>query len=228
MVEPSYFPRKIDQHVTGMHYSADLNDGDYFANLGSPPALSVTNVISAQHLVSTTGTTTDITSFTLTDGILVDSDYPYGACLAISAVGTVTNARTLTVKGRDYLGAAMTETIGFTGTNQVVGKKAFKFLDSITPNAGAAFSSTDLTWGMGISTKLGLPYKTRAIGKVLADNVAVTGNGTFTAPGVTTQTATTADTRGTYTATNADGTINHKVQLFVDPDNLHGISQFYA
>jgi hypothetical protein len=228
MVERSYFPRKIDQHVTGMHYVAALNDGDYFANLGSPPALSVTNIASAQHLVSTTGTTVDLTSFTLTDGKLVDSDYPYGAAVAFSAVGSVTNARTLTVKGRDYLGAPMTETIGFTGTNQVVGKKAFKYLDSITPNAGAAFSSTDLYWQMGISTKLGLPYKTRAIGKVLADNVAVTGNGTFTAPGVTTQTATTADTRGTYTATNADGTINHKVQLFVDPDNLHGISQFYA
>jgi hypothetical protein len=78
-------------------------------------------------------------SFTLN----VESDTPYGRNVTVVAAGAST--QTLTVTGVDYLNQVMTETFTMNGTTPVVGKKAFKKIETVT--SGTFAGDLDLGWG---------------------------------------------------------------------------------
>lgn len=147
----------------------------------------------------------------------LESDVPYGR--NVTVVAGAANTQTLTVTGRDYLNQLMTETFTMNGTTSVVGKKAFKTIESI---ASVTFAGDlDIGWG----TKFGLPYTVSVCEGEYNDNAAANA-GTVTAP-VTTDpaTATTGDPRGLYVPTTTpDGTKNLRAEfLFKAPTEAIGL-----
>lgn len=112
---------------------------------------------------------------------------------------------TFNVKGFDVYGYPMTENI--TGANAGIasGKKAFKWITSITPSAAVA-----TTCSVGTGDVYGLPLRADSFGYtyIIWNNTSITANTGFTAA-VTTNpaTSTTGDVRGTYAVQSAsDGT----------------------
>lgn len=125
---------------------------------------------------------------------------------------------TFTVKGYDVYGFPMTETI--TGANAGVasGKKAFKFVVSITQSASVAS-----TMSVGTGDVYGFPIRVDTIGYVgmVWNGSLVTANtGWLTSDTTTPATATTGDVRGTYGVQSAsDGT--KRLQVYVTPSTAN-------
>ena len=117
--------------------------------------------------------------------------------------------------GYDYLGQAIKEYVTLIA-GAVVSKKMFKDIAYVTVPAGGTFS-------IGTGVILGVPYKvlsTGMIGELTSDAVPTAG---VLAAGVTTQTLTSADPRGTYTPNLVpDGTRYYRFTCIVDRSNLHG------
>lgn len=227
---PNYNPRRINRYVPGMQYAADVQpSGMYRTSLGSPAAASATAILSAQS-IATAGSTTTLTIDTM--------DATFGRNVQVVASGAATS--TVTVKGRDYLGQPMLETITLNGATAVHGVKAFKWLDSVS---WTATSATTINLGTGFM--LGLPYVTSAVinsqeettatGAVLNKAVAIADQSTaVAAPGTaitalkcvvadfSTPSATTGDTRGTFRgSTTYDGTFEIYVvaYTFAEPSS---------
>lgn len=116
-----------------------------------------------------------------------------------ASIGSGTTA--LLVTGYDIYGAAMTEVITATGTTIANGKKAFKYVRSITV-ATAATTGTPANVGVGVSDIFGVNLRMDR-----AEYLSVVWNGCtpqtqagFTTALTTTSNATTADVRGTVNA----------------------------
>lgn len=132
-----------------------------------------------------------------------------------------------TVTGTDQYGKAQTETITGPNATTVGGVKAFKTVSSVV-------SSTTIvaTVSAGTGDVYGLPWRISSKGDVLAYTIdgipsvtpAVVAG--FTTTG--TSTATTADVRGTITATVAsDGSKSFTVMAIVNPaskESLYGVT----
>lgn len=153
---------------------------------------------------------------------------PYGRNVTVVASGAATSV--VTVIGRDYLGQPMRENLTLNGTTPVVGLKAFKYIDKINIPVGTAATTIDLGWG----TRMGLPYKTRAIYREYEDQ-ALASAGTLAAPVITDPaTATTGDPRGTYVLTGTpNGTKIFDIDCEYDNSvnssgngGLHGIRHY--
>ena len=111
---------------------------------------------------------------------------------------------TFAVSGFDIYGFPMHETISGTSASTANGKKAFKYIASVTP--AGTLNSTGVTVGTG--DVLGFPLRADDFGHVSVtySNVLATGaSGTFTAAVTTTATATSGDVRGTYQLATASG-----------------------
>jgi hypothetical protein len=213
--------RRYNSYVPAAGYAADvIHAGPLEVDFGTPAVSAADNILNDQSIASASSTTT----------LLDDqADANYGRNVRVVASGAATS--TVTVKGRDYLGQPMSETLTLNGTNSVVGVKAFYWLDSVSWTATAA-TTIDLGWG----ARFGLPYRTVNAVAEQADGVAAAA-GTLTA-GVRTdpQTATTADPRGLYTPTTTpDG--SKRLVAIVLTDNfvnssgnggLHGIAHYSA
>ena len=217
---PSYNPRKISRRVPSMKYAADVgDDGAYIVDL-STPSLTDEDAILNDTAITSAGSTT-----TFLDD---ETEAPYGRNVTVDLSGAGTPA--VVVKGRDYLGSPMYETITGNGTTTVQGLKAFKWIDLISW-AALSGETMDVGWG----TKLGLPYKTvstqgAAVSEYSDDVVNATGP-TFVAglASATTATATNADVRGTVIPnTTLDGAKRIVMRLIADKSNLHGNAQYYA
>lgn len=170
--------RRYNSYVPACAYAADVIHGaPYQVDFLTPIAASATNVLSG-----TAGTNgTAMTTFG-TD----TADAPFGRNVAAGAGGSVT------VRGRDYLGQEITETIAAS----TAGNKAFKWIDSVTPGFTGAVS-------LGFGSKLGLPYRMSALISEVGNGVAAAA-GTFAAGTlVDPQTSTTGDPRGTYIPSTA-------------------------
>jgi len=140
------------------------------------------------------------------------------ACLisrAVSITSTTSqvDATVFTVKGYDIYGYPITETITTSGTSATTtnGKKAFKFIASVTP------SKTDATGNYSVGTLdvVGLPLRSDIYTPVPGidlsiwmNNAAISSTTGYTAADLTSPaTATTGDVRGTYALqTASDGT----------------------
>lgn len=136
---------------------------------------------------------------------------------AVSLTGVASGSGgAVTVRGYDVYGQAMTETITMTsGATTTNGKKAFKFVASVTPG----FTDTH-TISAGTADIYGFPLKANTYGYVSAvfNNAPVTAPG-FVAADATTVSATTGDVRGTMTSTS-DGTKRLQIMQGVSPADL--------
>jgi hypothetical protein len=136
--------------------------------------------------------------------------------------GTPTANINFTVSGYDIYGYPMTEVIalttGSTQSTAVSGKKAFKFVASVTP------SVTDtVTYSVGTTDTFGLPIRSDYFGDVLivypgsgSTNVVTSVTG-YTAAVTTTATSTTGDVRGTYTVQTASSTNTNRLIIRQSP-----------
>lgn len=205
--ERDYLPRRINQYTPNCQYAADVVHGSsvHKAYLGNPAAGTQTDIATAQDL-STTGTTVTFSSNN-------ESDAKFGRAVVVTGTGTSTGGGTGVVKGRDYLGQPMSETLTFTssaGGAVATTDKAFYWVESFENGSSALVADIDFGW----SDKLGLPYKavkdiaetsknrsTQALTEQSLGTLVI-GDQVYPA------TATTGDPRGTYdpTVTLATGT----------------------
>lgn len=140
------------------------------------------------------------------------------------------SAATFVVAGYDIYGFPMTETITGANAGIAAGKKAFKYIASVTPAGTLSGSNASV----GTNDIFGFPLRVDFWGNVeiFWNSAGITATTGFVAA-VTTDpaTSTTGDTRGTYAVQSAsDGT--KRLQVFVTPDSsllantgLFGIQQ---
>lgn len=119
-----------------------------------------------------------------------------------------------TVAGYDIYGYAMSEL--FTGVNNgiVQGKKAFKFVTSVTPS-GTILSTLSK---VGTGDVIGFPIRSDYFGdiRVFWNNAIVTANTGYLGADTATATTTTGDVRGTY-ALQAASNNALRLQVFITP-----------
>lgn len=132
-----------------------------------------------------------------------------GRCLTYTAAASATYT-TITSTGYDIYGWPMTETATLTAGSTVTGKKAFKYIKSITLSGGTA--DTTHAYSVGTSALVGLPIRADSSGELTAAAAAslsvlnpVTNFTGFVAADNTYPTATTGDVRGTINLANATG-----------------------
>lgn len=190
----SFFTGRVNGYVPNQKYAADHSiDGAVRISFGAAVA-----VASATALLNAVDMTAGKTKAALTVGIYT-SDAQYGRAMQIVLSGAGTPV--VTLYGRDFWGQPMLEALTGNGATPVLGKKAFKFVDSYSCDAVAR------TLNIGTQNILGLPYKTVKVLSEESDD-AVATLGTLVTPDVTDPaTATTGDPRGTYTPnTTPNGT----------------------
>lgn len=215
----TFFPRRINAHVPNMEYAADVRFGG-LGTIDIPAPVSKTDYLLVDGFsIAAAGATPVL----LHDG---DTGAKFGRNLTVVASGAATS--NVTVRGKDYLGQPMVESFTLAGTTAVVGKKAFKYVESIDYGITAS-----TTIDIGIGDVLGLPYRLEKEVMVLVDHASPASAGTFVA-GLArgaTQSATTGDPRGTWTpsaATIPDGSRSYELTAKWDVGNLHGDKHFYA
>ena len=163
----TFFPRRINDRVPNMQYAADVRYG----GLG-------TIVIPACAAASADGIANDLAGTLGRTGVNRSTDAKFGRNVTVTASAATGANSTVIIRGKDYLGQPMVETITVTnanGTTAQVGKKAFKYIDSL--EVGVA--TTAATFDVGFGNVLGLPYKSQKLVSELV-NKEVPGNaGTF-------------------------------------------------
>ena len=138
-------------------------------------------------------------------------DPAQGVCRAVSITGnTGSAANVVTVKGYDAFGQAMSEAISFVGGAATTnGRKAFKFVTSITP----ATTNAGFTLSVGTTDTVGFNFRTdywEYIDIFMAGQFVSINTGWTVADATPAATTVTGDVRGTYalqTASNGDGTV---------------------
>lgn len=159
--------------------------------------------------------------------------------VSITSTTSQVSGATFTVRGFDWDGIPQTDVITTSGTTATttVGQKAFKFIQSVTPN------TTDGTgfYSVGTTDTIGFPIRSDSFDLVgdfdiaLSMNAAAITSATgYTAAVLSTSTATTGDVAGSYALQSAsDGTKRLIVQQspnFANINNgsigLYGITPF--
>lgn len=126
--------------------------------------------------------------------------------VAITAAAGASGTNVFTVRGYDVYGFPMTETITAAAAAQTVGKKAWKYIKSVTPSATDAHNYSVDTLDI-----FGFPLRADNFAEVLVNYSAslnpalITANTGFVAADLTAVSATTGDVRGTFAATSATG-----------------------
>lgn len=130
-----------------------------------------------------------------------------GRAVTVTGASGATDS-TFTVRGYDIYGYPMTENISGT-VGATTGKKAFKFIKSVTP----ATTSSGGNYSVGTSDVIGLPLRADSFGELVVNAGAsktattlVTAAAGFVASDQTFATATTGDVRGTYALQTASST----------------------
>jgi len=173
----SFRNRRYSAYVPAMGYAADVIHGAAYAvDFLTPVAAVATNILNSVAGVAGTPLTVFGND---------TADAPFGRNVTNGAGGSIT------VRGKDYLGQGMTETIGASAA----GKKAFKWIDSIDPFTGTVI----VGWG----ALLGLPYRMAGVIEEVANGVEAAPGALVAGSLVDPQTSTTGDPRGTYAPTTA-------------------------
>ena len=128
---------------------------------------------------------------------------------------------TYSIAGRDMYGYKMTETIAG-GSTSLAGKKAFKFISSITNCTTPTSTGISIGFGDLYGFPLKVPYaglnvqvavnSTNAVSAI----VPLSATNTVVASTVATQTSTTPDVRGTFSSTTASNGAE-RIQMQVTP-----------
>jgi hypothetical protein len=214
-----YYPQRVNMRVPSMAYTADITNSDIVhVQLGAPAALNNTLIVNAQSAAAA-GTVAPTATYVGSEAQMGR----FGRGLRLIASGAYTGV--ITITGRDYLGQRMIETITANGATQVLGVKAFRYVDSVSWVTTGA-----LTFDVGVTNLFGLPYKFEQLIAETKNGIAAANAGTFTVAlaTATTATATNADVRGTYLPLTVipDGTNTFEVRYIADTSNLHGNRQF--
>jgi hypothetical protein len=220
MANATNFPRRINNYVPAMAYSADVNfNGETRVNFGAPAAANATAVGSAINI--TTAGSTDLSGVTQVDA-------PYGRNLTL--VASAASVVQVIVNGWDYLGQPVAEGFTLTGATPVVGNKCFKAFSNVS------YAASPVTINIGTGVKLGLPYKAiRAVYEIA--NGALVAAGSLQAPSVVDPaTLASLDPRGAYTTTtsmNGANIISAAFNMLNDVNTanhggLHGIQHAAA
>ncbi len=138
-------------------------------------------------------------------------------CLTIntSASNKDDSAGSYTIAGRDIYGYKVSETI--TGSSigaQLVSKKAYKYVSSITPSG--TINSTQII--VGVADVYGLPLfvNNGAYASIIYNSALVLSSTNVTAGSTVTATSSTPDVRGTFSSSAAsNGTI--RLNVFITP-----------
>jgi hypothetical protein len=141
----------------------------------------------------------------------------------VTSVATVGTTNVFTVAGYDVYGFPMTEAISVPSTTvsgtTTSGKKAFKFITSVTPSVTDATTS----YSVGTTNIIGLPFRSDYFGDSLfvypgtgATNLVTSVTG-YTAAVTTTATTTTGDVRGTYALQTAASTGTNRLIVRQSP-----------
>jgi hypothetical protein len=132
------------------------------------------------------------------------------------------DAGTYTVAGRDMYGFKMTEQITSSSSTNLAGKKAFKYISSITNTTTPTSTSVSIGFGDIFGLPLYTPYNGANCQIFLTAAASQTGLATGSSAFVVgalssiTQTSTTADVRGTWgSSTATNGTI--RLQMTITP-----------
>lgn len=145
----------------------------------------------------------------------------------ITSVGNDSTG-TFTVRGYDIYGYPMTETITGANATVVSGKKAFKYIASVTP--GGTMSGSNASVGTG--DVYGFPLRTDefALTRLSWNAIIPTATTGYLAADTTTATATTGDVRGTYAiqTTASDGTRKLIMYETIPAWNLAPVNNVYS
>lgn len=210
-VVPDYRPLTINQYVPACAFVADARSGDATrVSLGTPAVADTDGLLDGVDTTATSGDIT-VTGNANLGAIGAIADAPYGRNVTVTGAGV--GAKVVTIKGKDYMGQPMQETITCSSGNGA-GVKAFKKVETITLGAVAGDNDSDFGWG----DVLGLPYKTIKVLSEEADGVVEATLGTHVGPVLTDpQTATTGDPRGTYNPqTTLDGSTEITITAIFD------------
>ena len=188
----TFFDRRYNAYVPGAQYACDaVHSAPYKVMFNAPPAAAPAAILSLQSIAVATN------NVALGVALLADTNVlPFGRNLTFVASGVAVT--TVTVTGKDYLGQPVVETITLNGAAQVVGLKAFKWIDRIAWGATAA-----TTISVGFGARLGLPYRASNVLDEVADGTDAVVGTLFAPVSIDPATAITGDTRGTYTPTTA-------------------------
>lgn len=154
-------------------------------------------------------------------------------CVAITAAAAASGTVVFTVKGYDIYGYPMIEAITAAANTQTLGKKAFKYIKSVTPSATDAQN-----YSVDTVDVFGFPIRSDFFGDVLINYstslspAVITANTGYIASVQTVPTATTGDVRGTFVAASSTNTNRLMFRQTPDPYNtasdvgLFGATQF--
>lgn len=233
---PTYTPKGISLYVPNCQYAVDADVGNVFhtAEWLNPLALDADGLLDGVQMVNGSAVTvtalaaaasaTEIGNYGLVPCSSLTVPDGWGRC--VSAVASSTNTRVMTVTGYDYLGQLMIEAITLTSGTPVLGKKAFRWVTSISFASASDTTTVDVGW----CDKFGLPYAGETMISEMKDGAVAANAGTFVGALVdaTTPTATNADTRGTYLPVTVipDGAHDFRIIYVKRRDNLHGNAQY--
>ncbi len=142
---------------------------------------------------------------------------------------TTDTTQTITLRGFDEYGVALSEVLTLNGVTPVLGKKAFKTLVSYQASIALAGNLS-----IGSGSAYGLPYYLPAqtgtgIGNIMKESQdgATPTAGTAVGGVLTLATGTTGDVRGTITPNvTADGTKVYSVYMFMSDPSFLGVPQY--
>lgn len=219
-LEITGFPGTANVANTGVNPNGSANTVPLAGKLpvmtvryGSPTTISTTKFLATTAVAGTT-------LQTLATAVI--NDVPRACQIVSSNAGDTTQV--ITIRGFDDLGAALTESITANGTTPVFGKKAFKQVNSYQSSASMAGNLS-----IGDSKILGIPFFLPGAGYVLKeiqDGASATA-GTFVAGVSVKQTATTGDSKGTWTPNaTLNGTIALELLIASSDETWRGGTNF--
>lgn len=131
----------------------------------------------------------------------------------ITSVGN-DSAASVTVRGYDQYFFPVTETITLSNAGVASGKKAFKYIQSITP--AGTLSGSNISVGTGDVYGFGMRTDFFDLAVIYWNSATIIAATGFTAAVTTTPTATTGDVRGTYAVQSASDNTK-RLSLFTVP-----------
>jgi hypothetical protein len=148
-----------------------------------------------------------------------------GRAVAITAAAAASGTVVFTIKGYDIYGYPMIEQITAAANTQTLGKKAFKYIKSVTPSATDAQN-----YSVDTTDVIGFPIRSDFFGDVLINYsgslspAVITANTGYVASVQTAPTATTGDVRGTYALQVTSATNTNRLMIRQTPPPTNVIS----
>ena len=198
---------------------------DVMISFGTPTTLSTTAIMTATAVAGaglvaiTTGT-----KYVAASGLAV-LGAPTGRAIQAVSSNAGDTTQTLTIRGKDMYGQAMSVTLALNGTTPVLGTKALLSIASVTSSAALAGNLT-----VGDTDKLGLPVwlsNGTLVWRETQDGAVATAGTIVAGLGQTLATAANGDVRGTYLPNAAtDGTKSCLLFAAIPELTFYGQAQF--